>query len=317
MIKFREKTNKMDYLELLKICCQDNKLEYKNIELIVNKSLNISFNEFKLVVDNYIHHNYPNLESKINLLIDTRIRIQEKSNCTINKEFNSLDINTTFYEELIQVLELFDKKELNDIVVLNFKEGCSIKIINCLNKLPNLKDYWISNNILESFELPIGIYLGELDLSNSNIKRLPDDFVNRINKYSIKPDTFGAGMSIFLDGNPLINNDLLWENEIKVYDILNKYQKVSNKENEEHYVCFRIKTNNTYPENKTNLVFDQITDKGWGIIFHPKSPKSQISINDNDLHKTIVDDVNTNKWNWKLYLFWFIIVYICYEWFKN
>jgi hypothetical protein len=307
----------MDYSQLLKICCQDNKLDDKNIELIVNKSLNVSFDEFKLVIENYILHDYPNLQSKINLLINKRIRIQEKSNCIINKEFNSLDISTTFYEELIQVLELFDEKELIDIVVLNLQEGCSIKIINGLNKLPNLMDYWISNNIIESFELPIGIYLGELSLSNLNIKSLPDNFVDRINNYNLKPESYST-MSIFLDGNPLLNNDILWENEIKVYEILNRYKKISNKENEEDHIYFRIKTNNTYPENKTNLVFDEVTDNGFGIIYHPNSSKSILSINnDKVINKAIVDNKNTNNWNWKSYLFWFLIIYLCYKWFKN
>jgi hypothetical protein len=305
----------MEYSELLKICCQDNALEESNIELIVNKSLNVSFDEFELVVNNILNHDFPNLKSKIESLIAIRIQIQEKSNCIINKEFNSLDITTTIYEELNQVLELFNEKELVDINVLNIQEGCSIKIINGLNKLPNLLDYWISNNIIESFELPKGIYLGELSLSNSNIKSLPDNFVDRINNYNLKPESYSM-MSIFLDGNQLLNNDILWENEIKVYEILNRYQKVSNRENAEDQICFRIKTNNTYPENKTNLVFDQITDKGWGIIYHPNSSKSLLNI-DKDLKKTIVDNENTNKWNWKLYLFWLLIIYLSYRWFKN
>ena len=306
----------MDYSELLKICCQDNKLEDKNIELIANKSLNISFEEFKLVIENYIIHDYPNLKSKINLLLNSRIYIEEKSNCEINHEFKTLNVNTSFFEELIQVFDLFDERELLTIDHINLVENCSVKIINGLIKTPNLTGYTAENKI-DTFELPIGKYLGSIELSNSNVKNLPVDFYKKINNYIIKPDEWGSSMSIFLDGNPLIDNSVLWENNLNVYDILNKYQKISNKENEEHYVCFRIKTNNTYPENKTNLVFDQITDKGWGIIFHPKSPKSQMSIIDNDLHKAIVDDGNTNKWNWKLYLFWFVIIYLCYEWFKN
>ena len=306
----------MDYSELLKICCQDNKLEDKNIELIANKSLNISFEEFKLVIENYIIHDYPNLKSKINLLLNSRIYIEEKSNCEINHEFKTLNVNTSFFEELIQVFDLFDERELLTIDHINLDENCSVKIINGLIKTPNLTGYTAENKI-DTFELPIGKYLGSIELSNSNVKNLPVDFYKKINNYIIKPDEWGSSMSIFLDGNPLIDNSVLWENNLNVYDILNKYQKISNKENEEHYVCFRIKTNNTYPENKTNLVFDQITDKGWGIIFHPKSPKSQMSIIDNDLHKAIVDDGNTNKWNWKLYLFWFVIIYLCYEWFKN
>ena len=306
----------MDYSELLKICCQDNKLEDKNIELIANKSLNISFDEFKLVIENYIIHDYPNLKSKINLLLNSRIYIEEKSNCEINHEFKTLNVNTSFFEELIQVFDLFDERELLTIDHINLDENCSVKIINGLIKTPNLTGYTAENKI-DTFELPIGKYLGSIELSNSNVKNLPVDFYKKINNYIIKPNEWGSSMSIFLDGNPLIDNSVLWENNLNVYDILNKYQKISNKENEEHYVCFRIKTNNTYPENKTNLVFDQITDKGWGIIFHPKSPKSQMSIIDNDLHKAIVDDGNTNKWNWKLYLFWFVIIYLCYEWFKN
>jgi hypothetical protein len=306
----------MDYSELLKICCQDNKLEDKNIELIANKSLNISFEEFKLVIENYIIHDYPNLESKINLLLNSRIYIEEKSNCEINHEFKTLNVNTSFFEELIQVFDLFDEKELLTIDHINLDKNCSVKIINGLIKTPNLTGYTAENKI-DTFELPIGKYLTGIELSNSNVKNLPVDFYKKINNYKIKPGEWGSSMSIFLDGNPLIDNSVLWENNLNVYDILNKYQKISNKENEEHYVCFRIKTNNTYPENKTNLVFDQITDKGWGIIFHPKSPKSQISINDNDLHNAIVDKNNINKWNWKLYLFWFVIIYLCYEWFKN
>jgi hypothetical protein len=306
----------MDYSELLKICCQDNKLEDKNIELIANKSLNISFDEFKLVIENYIIHDYPNLKSKINLLLNSRIYIEEKSNCEINHEFKTLNVNTSFFEELIQVFDLFDERELLTIDHINLDENCSVKIINGLIKTPNLTGYTAENKI-DTFELPIGKYLGSIELSNSNVKNLPVDFYKKINNYIIKPNEWGSSMSIFLDGNPLIDNSVLWENNLNVYDILNKYQKISNKENEEHYVCFRIKTNNTYPENKTNLVFDQITDKGWGIIFHPKSPKSQISINDNDLHNAIVDKNNINKWNWKLYLFWFVIIYLCYEWFKN
>lgn len=305
----------MEYSQLLRICCQDNKLDDKNIELIVNKSLNVSFDEFKLVIENYILHDFPNLQSKINLLINKRIKIQEKTNCIINKEFNSLDISTAFYEELIQVLDLFNEEELIDIVVLNLQKGCSIKIINGLHKLPNLMDYWASNNIIESFELPTGVYLGELNLSNSNIKSLPENFVNRLNNYNLKSESCPM-MSILLDGNPLLNNGVLWENEIKVYEILNRYQKISNKENEEEYICFRIKTNNTYPENKTNLVFDQITNNGLGIIYHPKSPKSKLNLNkDTDFSNTIVE--NENKLNWKLFLFWFLIIYLCYKWFKN
>lgn len=88
--------------------------------------MNVSFDEFKLVIENYILHEFPNLQSKINLLINKRIKIQEKSNCIINKEFNSLDISTAFYEELIQVLDLFNEEELIDIVVLNLQKGCSI-----------------------------------------------------------------------------------------------------------------------------------------------------------------------------------------------
>jgi len=307
---------KMDYSKLLKICCQDNKLENKNIELIVKKSLDISFDEFKLVVENYIHHNYPNFESKINLLIDTRIRIQEKSNCIINKQYNSLDITTFYYEELIQVLELFDEKELLDIEVLNFQKGCSLKIINGLHKVPKVSNYWTSNGIFESFELPVGNYLGELNLSNSHIKRLPDNFVNKINNFKIKTDSIFNSMSLFLDGNPLIDDDLLWENNIKIYDIFKKIPKDSKKEDAEEYIYFRIKTNNTYPINKTKLKFDEITENGIGIIYHPKSTKS-LKYVQNIIPKTIVTNKNTNSWNWKLYLFWFAILYLIVKWLSN
>lgn len=298
----------MDYLGLLKICCQDEKLDEKNIKLIAHKSLITSFEEFKIVIENFIIHNYPNLESKINLILNSRIFIEEKSNCKIDYEFNLLNVNTSIFEELIQVFNLFDDKELLTIDHINLDKNCSIKIINGLFKTPNLTGFTAENKI-DTFELPIGEYLSSIELSNSNIKNLPVDFYHRINNYKLKPEKYGSQMSLFLDGNPLIDDNLLWENNLNVYNILNQYQKISNKEDEEHYVIFRIKTNNTYPANKTNLVFDQITDKGWGIIYHPKSPKSKL----NNLKNT-TNEINVSKKSiWKSSIFWFAIIYIIYK----